>query len=206
MNYKNLLLDIQKNNTLGPSNGTLPYLEDALYEVDLNTRIIKGPEFLSVQDEHRAEIVYFELDRFYCSMDLTQTNCIIQYQTSDKKTYYYPVPFCDVVTKPGKMIIPWSISSAATASTGAISYVIRFYLLNDDTLSYNEDGTIDWSKLDFSYSLSTLPATSQILKSFALENALKEEDYHIDTDQKFFELVSLFAEMTDNATLYWIDV
>lgn len=206
MNYKNLLLEIQQSNNLGPSAGQLNFPEDGLYQVNLNTRTINGPSFLSVKDEHRAEMIYFEVDRFFGNMDLAQTNCIIQYTTNEGKSYYYPVPFCDVNSIENKMIIPWSISSAATASAGSIQYVIRFYLLNDKKIDRDKDGNILWDNLDFSYSLTTLPATSQILRSFALEPVLVEEDYHIETDQKFFELIQVLGGMIDNASVYWNEV
>ena len=206
MNYKNLLFEIQKSNNLGPSAGSLNLLGNEFYEVDLNTRTINGPDFLSVKDEHRAEMLFFKLDRYYGNMDLSYTNCIIQYATKEGKSYYYPVPFCDVNSIPDKIIIPWIVSSAATAAEGTISYVIRFYLLDDEDVLLNDNGSIDWENLKFSYSLTTLPAQSQILKSFALEKILEEEDYHIETDQKFFELLQVLATMIDNTANYWIDV
>jgi hypothetical protein len=55
MNYKNLLYEIQKVNSLGPTADQLTIPKEAqLYEVDLNTRTIKAPSFLSVESEHKA--------------------------------------------------------------------------------------------------------------------------------------------------------
>ena len=59
-----VLQQIQQNNT--PSSSQLPAPEtiimptsQKLYEVDLSSRIISGPETLSVQSDHYAETVYF---------------------------------------------------------------------------------------------------------------------------------------------------
>lgn len=72
--------------------------ENNLYEIDLDSRIIKAPEFLSIEDDHAAQTIYFLVDRFYDNMDLSTTACVVQYINSNKEEYYYSVPFYDITT------------------------------------------------------------------------------------------------------------
>jgi len=76
MNYKNLLSTIHNASIYSTSDIVVPSNKQ-LYEIDLNTREIKGPETLSVQSEHYAETVYFVVDRYYDRMDLAQANCVV---------------------------------------------------------------------------------------------------------------------------------
>ena len=111
MNYKSLLYEIQNANVQGPTTDEIIVPSNiSLYTVNLDTREIDAPEYLSVQHEHYAETVYFLVDRYHDRMDLAQTNCVIQYITPDNESYVYVVPFCDTVTYENKMIITTQIS------------------------------------------------------------------------------------------------
>lgn len=164
-----------------------------LYEVDLSTRTISGPETLSVQSDHYAETVYFIVDRFYDHMDLAQTNCVVQY-VSNGESYVYAVPFCDITTYEGKMIIPWTISLSATKNSGNIKYFLKFYLL--EKTQDNQTKII--------YSLNTTPATSTILKT--LTSDFKAEDEALELPSRYTELMNEFLEAIDNSIVYWTDV
>jgi len=64
-------------------------------------------------------------------MDLAQTTCVVQYVTPDNESYIYAVPFCDTVTFPDKIIIPWCISGSATSLSGTVKYIVRFYKIDE---------------------------------------------------------------------------
>lgn len=196
-----VLQQIQQNNISPSADGQLPAPEtiimptsQKLYEVDLSTRTISGPETLSVQSDHYAETVYFIMDRYYDHMDLAQTNCVVQY-VSNGESYIYAVPFCDITTYEGKMIIPWTISLSATKNSGNIKYFIKFYLL--------EKG--DNNKANIIYSLNTLPANSQILTTLSQDDFI-EEDQTLELPNRYSELISDFIQIADSATVYWTDV
>ena len=201
MNYKSLLANIQNapseniDTIIVPSN-------KQLYEIDLNTRQVTAPETLSIQTEHYAETVYFICDRFYDSMDLAQTNCVVQY-TIGEHSYVYAVPYCDITSREGKMIIPWTVSISATEEAGTIKFLIRFYLISQTSL-YDDNNNYTPENAEFSYSLSTLPATSQILKSFP-QKEFVEEDAIYELPERYFELIDFVNQQVDNATVYWID-
>lgn len=198
MNFTNLLYKIQQDSSssVAPETIILP-TGKVLYEIDLSTRTIHGPETLSVQSDHYAETVYFLIDRYYDNMDLAQTNCVVQY-VSNGESYVYAVPFCDVTTYEGKMIVPWTISASATKTAGTIKYFVKFYLVEGIT-SPETGEVIDAA---FTYSLNTLPATSTILKTLPAADFIKEDET-LALPERYFELVSIFAQMVDNSTIYW---
>lgn len=63
--------------------------EERIYNVDLNTRTIEAPEYLSVETDHRAEAIYFKMPRFFGNVDLTETTGIIQYINADGENHIY---------------------------------------------------------------------------------------------------------------------
>lgn len=75
----------------------LPSSEN-IYNVDLNTRTIHGPNILSIEKDHAAETIYFALDRFVDGIDLAMANCAIYYTSPKGKVMYYAVPFIDSIT------------------------------------------------------------------------------------------------------------
>ena len=58
--------------------------DEIVYKIDLNERKIYAPEFLSVEEDHNAEIIWFEADRFYDDFDLYSSTCLIQYINAKK--------------------------------------------------------------------------------------------------------------------------
>ena len=141
------LYEIASQNS--PNIVELPGAKKNMYEVNLSTREINSPKFLSINAEHKAEVVYFVMDRFYDYMDLINTTCVIQYIAPDNKPYVYVVPFYDIYTfrHLNKMIIPWNIDGAATQTSGLVKYSIRFYKLSGEG-----------SNAELVYNLNTLPA------------------------------------------------
>ena len=204
MNFTKLLHSLEKNSPLNtataPETIILPSGKE-LYEIDLSSRTIHGPEVLSVKSDHYAETVYFLVDRFYDNMDLAKTNCVIQY-VSQGESYVYAVPFCDITTYEGKMIIPWAISASATQHSGTIRYFVKFYL-TEGVFDTETHSLID---AKFVYSLNTLTATSTILNTLSSDNFVSEDEVlgmNVEMPERFFELVSVFAQMVDNSTIYW---
>lgn len=60
---------------------------EPVYTIDLNTRDVEVPEFLSVMDDHNAEVVWFKVDRFFDDVDLYGATCWIQYINALKEDY-----------------------------------------------------------------------------------------------------------------------
>jgi len=84
-------------------NGTPTYelrvpSNEPIYEVDLNSRIINAPSFLSVETDHEAELIYFSIDRFYENMDLLNCAGLVLFKNAKNEEYAYLIPAYDVVT------------------------------------------------------------------------------------------------------------
>ena len=194
MTYKNLLAQIQNAAIQSTTTVNMPSNKQ-FYEIDLSSRTINGPATISVQGEHYAETVYFLVDRFYDNMDLAQTNCVVHYVIGDK-SYVYAVPFCDVRSYDGKIIIPWTISMSATQESGTVQYFVRFYLID------NSENTED---PQYIYNLNTRPATSQVLTTLSQEDFV-EEDNTLNLPSYYEELVSNFNTIANTAAVFWTDV
>lgn len=173
------------NSTNKPSQVELPPGE-VLYEIDLNTRQIKGPECLGVKSDHDAELIYFTVDRFYDNVDLARTNAIIQFETIDKntgKTYKgsYFIPIYDVITLKDeeKMILPWQVKNSVTQSATSIKYNFRFYMLAEKT-----------NKIE--YSLNTQITTSKILNTLDRTTLKKPEE---EDDEEYQEICNEIDEL-----------
>lgn len=149
LEYYGLLYKIQEQNA--PSLAILVPGKEPLYEIDLDARTIKAPEFLSIETDHRSETVYFKVARFYDHIDLSQLCCVIQYINADGDGRIYAVPYYDVDTygDDDMMLFPWLIDGEATKSAGTVTFSVRFFEV-DSTGSY------------LLYNLNTLPAQGKV--------------------------------------------
>lgn len=183
------LYDLQAR--YAPSNVYLPLAHNT-YEINLKTRTIHGPEFISVQRDHKSEIIYFKVDRFFDYMDLANTVCVVEYIVpGDKKRvpHFYVVPFFDTTKylNEGKMVFPWSVGGAATEKDGTIEYAIRFFRIAGEG-----------KEAELVYNLSTLPTKSKVLSSLEVDNELMKAEYDIPVDA-YQELI---YQVKNNKT-YW---
>lgn len=149
-----------------------------IYDIDLNTRTIDAPQMLSVSNDHKAETIYFRVDRFHDYMDLSNTVCVIQYVTPNNEVFVYPVPFYDVVTEKQnkKMILPWCIDGLATKYKGMVQYSVRFYRLEEKDQEY---------KLIFN--LSTQVAASEVLEGMQVSELSKDFDISVERYEQILQ-------------------
>lgn len=207
--YNRLLYKVQDENA--PTTAVLIPSTERIFNIDLNTRTIEAPEFLSVEHDHSAETIYFVIDRYFDSWDLSNSTCVIQYINANKESYIYAVPYFDVETLSGefenKMIIPWQIGGNATAYPGDVTFSFRFYRIDPFSIKetyIDEDGEehIPEGTTKFMYNLSTLPATSKVLHGIGTE-ILNEEYYEIAPS----EVLNIYQKIDEinKRHLYWID-
>lgn len=73
--------------------------DETIYQIDLNTRIIKAPYLSGITKDQNAETFYFIVDRFHGEIDLVNTACLVYYKNKTSGTgSFYPVPFYDITT------------------------------------------------------------------------------------------------------------
>lgn len=203
--YWSMLYRIQTENA--PDLALLLPREEKILNVDLESRVIEAPEFLSVETDHRAETIYFKCPRFYDNIDLATTTCIIQYINAAGEGRLYVVPFYDVQTfskydpetgvDEPVMLFPWLIEGDATKAAGEVKYAIRFYKMNGSTL--------------LTYNLNTLVATSKVLHGMDNEAIYKElnadaQDLDIDANylQRYLDEIQEQIRVANERDLYWL--
>ncbi len=131
-------------------------LDEAHFTIDLNKREITVPDDfkkngVSVRGDEIAEIVYFEVDRYYDATDLNEQEIIIEWVNANGQKGYSRPYGKDVDLVPGKIIFGWPLSSKITAKEGNVQFAVRFYDAEDTT---GASGIV--------YSLSTLMQTVKI--------------------------------------------
>lgn len=149
-----------------------------IYNINLNTRKVDAPTFLSVKNDHEAETILFQVDRFFDNMDLSMTNCVIQYTNALGDGYLYRVPFYDKETyqEKGKLIIPWFIKAPVTVASGPVYFSFQFYIL-DGEKKYQE--------------ILLTEESYEPNKYYVLENneyIISEEDFN--AEKKYFQFIN----------------
>lgn len=157
--YNALLYKIQDQNA--PSLAVLLPSDEKIYSIDLDSRTIEAPEYISVEADHMAETIWFKCARYYDNIDLSNTVCLVEYINADGTPYIWAVPFYDVVSlsahdpdtgiEEPQMLFPWVIEQSATRTPGDIKFSMRFYKLDDS-------GTY------LVYNLNLLPNQTTVLK------------------------------------------
>lgn len=143
---------------------TLPSNEPR-FIIDANSRTIKIPpefQFLGVKNDHKAETVYFEIDRYFDNEDLSTHTCVVQFENKSGEGGIYPVTIMDTESIDGKIIFGWEILSDATTIVGDIIFSVRFYSLDNYVFTYN---------------FNTLPAKSVILDTLNVDDPTVVENY-----------------------------
>lgn len=171
---------------------------DQIFDIDLDTRIVNIPQFLSVQYDHNAEVIYFRCPRYFDNMDLASCVCIIEYINADGEAGLYWVPYYNVDVYQDNdesltplMLIPWSVGGLATASSGTLTFSVRFYQL-------------DATRKTFVFNMSTRPTQGEILHGIDLS----EEDlqkFKLDTTVTH-QIYADLQKIKDDCTVYWTDV
>lgn len=179
--------------------------DEPIYEIDLNKRLIAAPEFLSVEEDHNSEIIWFKTDRFYDNIDLYNGTCWIQYKNADQEEYFYAAPIVVGVEEYGseKILIPWAISKEVAKKTGVIQFSFQFFKLSEDGLRFH-------------YILNTQVAKSKILAGLRVdpsaflddddmteEDALPEREWLAD---ELHRLTEKYEQLSRDYELYWIEV
>lgn len=157
----------------------LPIDEDMLF-IDADKRSISIPATFArygvgVQGDQIAEIVYFVIDRYFDSIDLSSydINIAIQWEARDADKNVLPGISKnfgkEIVNIDGKqkIVFGWPITNELTQTNGTIKFAVRFY-------------TVDSINKKFTYSFTTLPAELTVNASLdydILNNAVNEIDH-----------------------------
>ena len=110
--------------------------DEPRFIIDADSRTISVPDeftFLGVENDHAAETIYFEIDRYFDQHDLSTEMCVVQFESvSDEGAYetvlsdgFYPITKIDIDTVPGKILFGWTILNDVTAHNGIVKFSVR---------------------------------------------------------------------------------
>lgn len=142
--------------------------DEPRFIIDANERTISIPDgftFLGVLNDHNAETVYFEIDRYYDQTDLSKKTCIVQYESrANKHGGFYPVTKLDITTVPGKIIFGWEVQNDATSCPGDLEFSVRFYSTkqDDDRIIFSYNFNTEVAVLPVKDGLDTMEKSVQI--------------------------------------------
>ncbi len=133
--------------------------------INLDSRSISVPAAVascaSVQKDQLAEMLIFEVDRFFDIMDLSNTEIFVQWKTADREGDT-KIVIIDFATKAGKLLFAWPLTDDITSASGSVKFSARF-------LVKNNAGEIIYSLNTQEASLTIKPALSADLNSFSIE-------------------------------------
>lgn len=196
--YNGLLHQLQDPNDF--SNLIVLPADQQIYKIDLNERKIEAPDFLSVETDSNAKIVWFKVDRFYDNIDLNTGTCWILYKNALGESYFYNAPMQIASGEYGDdyLLIPWVISKEVAADNGNVNFSFQFFNLSED---YQR----------FLYIINTQPATSKVLLNLNvdIEKTVQDDLNHaVDSDNilgQLQQLTEAYTKLSGDYNLYWIE-
>lgn len=152
-------------------------LDEPHFVIDADKRSISIPSVfksngIGVQGDHMAEVVFFEINRFYDYMDLDQCKIYVQWEAPKTQNgiqvseVCYKRAYVDTDST-DKLMFAWAISDALTQNAGTLKFSIRFF---------KEKEGSDSEEFQLEYSYSTLTATVTVQQSMSLNLAELTED------------------------------
>ena len=195
--YKLFLASIANSYTPPTMRMRVP-TDEPVYEIDLNSRAVSAPAILGVEADHEADLVYFQMDRFFDSVDLSTCIGMVQFRNAKNEEYYYVIPYYDIDSIRGKIIFAWDIQSPVTKYGGTVQFSFKFFRVSP-------------TSGELLYELNTLVAKSRVLVGWANKNganhnynALTAEDILVNND--FINKLAQLEQIQKNLAIYWIDV
>lgn len=170
----------------------------SVYSINLNTREIDAPEYLSVEKDHQAETIYFKIDRYFGHIDLSNMIFLIQYKNARLECYNYLVPYLDVVHEDGYIYFPWCIESPVTRFAGKVTYSLKIFYVNPNS-----------ERLVFE--LNTLPATGLIKSGWGSQSAGELDYSKLTINEEYVGILDAIRGVNEaiqqgNFTIKWVDV
>lgn len=204
--YYNILEKFTKE--YKPSLCIVPHFDDkneqdyVVVNVDLDNRTITFDEsflesgsFLGISGDHRAQTVYFRVNRYFEDVDLATITCAVEYINPANQLRLYPITLKDIDTLSNtkEMILAWNLGSEATREGGTLQFSLHFFRINHETKT-------------LAYSLHTLPCKATIVEGMDAQvddkQQAESDDYYYIQSENFMTLV----DMINQKNVYWNNV
>lgn len=182
-----------------PTLAQLP-IGELIYNIDINSRTIEAPRFLGVEKDHKAETIYFNVNRYADYMDLSTTACVIYYINANGEPGIYVPNFYDIFTKyeTNEMLIPWCLSQHVTAKKGAVQFSIRFFKTETQLSPASPSG-----EPIITYDLNLIPSTTMVLEGVNVDG----EQFDSTTEERpanWYETIwAEIIKLNNNTALSW---
>lgn len=195
----------------------IPTDKNKIYDIDLNTRTINVPKFLSVVEDHNSSVIWFRVNRFFDDIDLFGVSCWIEYRNALKQEFIcvtYPKPY--VYDNHEFLYIPWPITKAVTEGSGNIEFSLRFFKLSENVEEVTDELGNKQELRKVIFSLNTKPATGKILDGLRigpyegfLDPDLVDENFipqRAELTQQLENILASITRLNNDYTLYWREV
>lgn len=171
---------------------------EPVYEINLNTRKISSPPFIGVEGDHKAEYVFFQMDRFYDMIDLSETIGMVIFKNANNEEYYQLIPYYDIYSIDGKIIFPWVIQAPAAMFGGQVLFSFKFF-------------KVDPTSQKLLYEINTVIGKTKVLNGWVNAGGI-EHDYKTLTPESFvidnetLNKLNLILSSAKYSRLYWLEV
>lgn len=166
--------------------------KEPVFNVILNTREIEVPaafKNLAVYGEHKAETIWFALDRYFDGKDLFDKKAGVQFRNSQMEMLV-PITYSKVnPDNKNEILLGWELTSDVTSVSGKLDFSLKIYKVDETTKS-------------MSYTLNTKIASVNILNSLNVTDETENLNPPMDT---LTTLVNTISELYHNQQTTNID-
>ena len=196
--YKQFLASLANSSNPPPSIRMRIPSDEPVYKINWDTRKIEAPEFVGVEADHEAELIYFEMDRYFDQIDLASCLGFIQFKNAKNEEYLYVIPYYDITSKKNKIIFAWDIQAPATKYGGTLQFSFKFFKINP-------------ANGELIYELNTLIAKTKVLVGWA-NAAGADHTYNtfdasqILVDNDLIISINNIKDAADGLHVFWLDL
>jgi hypothetical protein len=133
---KSIVAEENGEEVIKPTKFTVLPLDEDHFHINANTRAINiPPDFkkngIAVQSDDLAEVVYFEIDRYFDAVDLNTQNIFIEWEDAEGVPGFSREYVRDIESEPNYLIFGWALAKDITQHPGKVRFSIRFYTFDD---------------------------------------------------------------------------
>ena len=195
--YKQYLASLSNSSDIPHIRIRIPK-DEPVYQINWNKRSVEAPDFVAVEADHQAELIYFEMDRYFDLTDLSQCVGIVQFKNAKNEEYLYVIPYYDITSKDGKIIFAWNIQGPVTKYGGVVQFSFKFFKANPVTG-------------ELLYELNTTVAKTKVLVGWANKGGANHTFNTYDAsryvlDSELIETIARIKDTADGLHVFWLDV
>ena len=195
--YKQYLASLSNSSDIPQLRIRVPK-DEPVYKINWDKRSVEAPEFIAVEADHQAELIYFEMDRYFDLMDLSQCVGIVQFKNAKNEEFIQVIPYYDITSKDQKIIFAWNIQAPVTKYSGVVQFSFKFFKANPVTG-------------ELLYELNTTVARTRVLIGWANKGGADHTFNTYDAsqvvlDNELIETIARIKDTADGLHVFWIDV